>query len=194
MLSLTCLTAIPWAIWSSRGHGSPASWASRRSTPCADAGSGLPALLHREFRLQACDVALDRGYRQHTALALVARQAVPLHDVAVDIDLVPGFGVTDIIDRHVVMLAPEERHRIERLARAQHVARRGLALAFRHHPMLDPDIFFRMRIGPARDIAGGKDAGNAAFEEFIHRDATVEFQAGRFGQGQARTHADADHD
>src|SRR6201995_4075731 len=102
------------------------------------AASGLPALLHRQLRLQAGDVTIDRGDRQHAALALVAQQAVPLHDVAVDIDLVPGLGVADIIDRHVVMLAPEERHRVERLARAQHVARRGLALAFRHHPMLDP--------------------------------------------------------
>ena len=45
------------------------------------------------------------------------------------------------------MLAPEKRHRVERLALPQHIARRGLALAFRHHPMLDPDFALRMGIG-----------------------------------------------
>ena len=64
----------------------------------------------------------------------------PCRDIAVDGDLVPGLGMADIIDRHVVMLAPEKRHRVERLALPQHVACRGLALAFRHHPVLDPDI------------------------------------------------------
>ena len=47
---------------------------------------------------------------QVTALALVFQQAILSRDVAVDHDLIPSLGVTDIIDRHIVVLAPEERH------------------------------------------------------------------------------------
>ena len=51
---------------------------------------------------------------------------------------------------------------------------------------------FGMRIGPARDIAGGVDAGNAGFEIRVHGDAAIERKAGLFGQRQPRPHADAD--
>src|SRR5229473_1780006 len=78
--------------------------------------------------------------------------------------LVPPFGVTDIVDRHVVMLAPEERHRIENLALPQHIARGGLSLTLGHHPMLDPDVLPGVRVGPAGNIACRKNAGNAGFE------------------------------
>src|SRR5258705_38277 len=90
-----------------------------------------------------------------TAWALVLQQTIFRRDVAVDGNLVPCLGVADIIDRHVVVLAPEKWHGVECLALPQHIARGGLALAFGHHPMLDPDILAGMRIGPARDIAGG---------------------------------------
>ena len=63
-----------------------------------------------------------------------------------------------------------------------------------HDPMLDPDILFRLRIGPARDVAGGKDAGRAGFEIRIDGDATIDRQSRLFGQSEARPHADADHD
>ena len=51
-----------------------------------------------------------------------------------------------------------------------------------------------MRIGPARDVAGRIDSGNAGFEKLIHRHAAIDRKAGLFGQRQARPHADADDD
>ena len=51
-----------------------------------------------------------------------------------------------------------------------------------------------MRIGPARDIAGGVDPGNAGFEIGVDGDAAIERKAGLLGQRQPRPHADADHD
>ena len=59
--------------------------------------------------------------------------------------------------------------------------------------MLDADGLAGMRIGPARDIAGGIDAGNAGFAVSIHDDATIDGEAGLLGQRQTRPHADADH-
>src|SRR5437588_315242 len=83
-------------------------------------------------------------------------------------------GMADIVDRHVVMLAPEERHGIEDFALAQHVARGGLALALRHHPMFDADVLAGMRIGPAGDVARRVDATDAGFEIRIHRNAAID--------------------
>ena len=54
--------------------------------------------------------------------------------------------------------------------------------------------FAGMRIGPARDVAGGKDAGDAGFEIGIDGDAAIDRKAGLLGQRQPRPHADADHD
>src|ERR1700738_393068 len=150
-------------------------------------------LLHREFSLKGRASAIDRGDRQHTTGALVFQQAIPGRDVAVDGNLVPLLGMTDIIDRHVIVLAPEKRYRVEDLALPQHIARGGLALAFCHHPMLDPDILPGMRIGPARDIARSIDSGDAGFEECIHRNTAVELEASLFGQRQARPHSYADN-
>src|SRR5580700_2127646 len=92
-------------------------------------------LFHRKLGLEACEIAVDRGDRQQLALASVAQQAIAPGDVAVDGDLVPFLGMADIVDRHVVMLAPEEGYRRKRLTLPQHVARRGLSLALGDHPV-----------------------------------------------------------
>src|SRR4029077_3258209 len=101
---------------------------------------------------------------ERAPLALVAQQAVLGRDVAFDRDFVPTLGMTDIVDRDVVVLAPEERHRDERLAMAEHVARRGLALSFGDHPVLDANGRSAVRVRPARDVSGREDAGRAGFE------------------------------
>src|SRR5258705_10925597 len=72
--------------------------------------------LHRDLGLQAGEIAVDRRDRQHAAVAAVSQQAILRLDVALDRDLVPLLGVAHAIYRHVVMLAPEERHRFESLA------------------------------------------------------------------------------
>ena len=101
--------------------------------------------------------------------------------------------MTDIVDRHVVVLAPEERHRVEALALPEHVARGGLALALGHHPVLDANVLAGVRIGPARDIARGVDAGRRWFRGYaFDDDAAIDREAGLLGQRQARPHADAD--
>ena len=92
------------------------------------------------------------------------------------------------------MLAPEEGHRVERLALSQHVVCGGLSLALRHHPMLDADILTRMRVGPARDIARRVDAGNAGLEISVDDNAAIELEACLLGKCQPRTHPDANHD
>ena len=91
---------------------------------------------------------------------------------------VPLLRVADVVDGDVVVLAPEERHGVEALAPAEDVARRRLALAFGDHPVLDADPIARVRIGPARDVAGGEDAGRAGLEVLVDGDAAVDREAG----------------
>src|SRR5207237_6539292 len=57
------------------------------------------------------------------------------------------------------------------------------------------NVFLRMRIGPARDVTGGIDAGHAGLEIRIYRDAAVGREPGFFGQRKPwlDAHAD-DHD
>ena len=75
--------------------------------------------------------------------------------------------MSDVFDRDVVVLAPEERHRVERFAAPEHVARRDLPLALGDHPVLDSDALSRMRIRPPRDVAGGKDPAGARLEVLV---------------------------
>src|SRR5207253_5665684 len=114
--------------------------------------------------------------------------------VAVDGNLVPFLGVAFVIDRYIVVLAPEKWHRLERFTLAQHVASGGLSLALRHHPMLNPDVFAGVRIGPARDVACSVDSRDARFQISARGDAPIERKAGLFGQRQAWTHANTNDD
>ena len=118
----------------------------------------------------------DRSKRRRVrGPCTVSQQAIPVRDVAFD-GFVPSLGMADIIDRHIVVLAPEEWYRVEDLSLSQHIARGGLALAFRHHPMLDADVFLRVWIGPACYITRSVDSGDAGFEERVYRDAAVDFE------------------
>ena len=67
------------------------------------------------------EIAEDRGDCKCASRALHAHQAVLASDIAFDNEVVPFLGVADIGDRNVVMLAPEERDRMERLAASEHV-------------------------------------------------------------------------
>src|SRR5262245_12029133 len=100
----------------------------------------------------------------------------------------------DIVDWDIVMLAPKEGRSRKRLAAAKHVTRRRLALPFCEHPMLDANVLAGVRVGPARDVAGGEDSGRAGLKVGIHRDTAIDLQASLLGQLGARPHADADDD
>src|SRR5580704_11437766 len=82
-----------------------------------------------------------------------------------------------IVDWHVVVLTPKERHRFEALMRAQHVLRSCLTLALRHNPMLYAELLARVRIGPACHVPGGKDSRSTGFQILIHHNSAVDPQA-----------------
>jgi len=96
--------------------------------------------LQDDLGLKAFDVAENRGDSEHASIKFEPQETVLAGDVAVDRDFVPLLGVTDIVDRNVVMLTPEKRHGGERRAIAEHVERSGLPLTLSHNPVLDADV------------------------------------------------------
>src|SRR5262249_33136787 len=150
--------------------------------------------LHCRFSSEAIDVAEDRGHREHLAVTTVAYQAVARFDVALDVEIVPRLGVPDVVDRHVVVLAPEERNLGKSLLLAENVARCRLTLPLGHDPMLDPQVLAGMGIGPPRDVAGGKDSRHAGFKVFIHCDAAIDLETGARSKLDSRPHPNADDD
>src|SRR5262249_42577514 len=165
--------------------------AGRSRVSCAPDQAGA---FHRRLLLETIDVAEDRGHREHLVVAAITYQAVACFDVALDVEIVPGLGMPDVVDRHVVVLAPEERNLGESLLLAENVARRRLTLPLGHDPMLDPQILAGMGIGPARDVAGGKDSRRTGFKIFVHRDAAIDLETSALGQLDARPHPNAEDD
>ena len=115
--------------------------------------------LELELRTQALKVAPDCRDSKNPAVTAIGRPAVLLLEPPVDLNRVPLFRVADIKDADVIVHAPEERHRIERLAPPEHIACRGLPLTLGDDPVLDPNTFTAVEIGPPRDVAGGEDPG-----------------------------------
>src|SRR5262249_11907430 len=154
----------------------------------------LTSVFHRRLLLEIIDVAEDRGDREHLAVTTITHEAVAQFDVALNIEIVPRHAMPDVVDRHVVMLAPEERNFGKSLPLAENVVRRGLTLPLGHDPMLDPQILAGMGIGPPRDVAGGKDSRHAGFKVFIHRDAAIDLETGALSQLDSRPNPNADDD
>ena len=81
--------------------------------------------------------------------------------------------MADVVNDDIVLLTPKERHSIERLAIAQDVSSRDLALTLGHDPLFDADSFPRVRVGPAGYIAGSEDARRAGFQILVDCNAAV---------------------
>src|SRR5262245_41951314 len=101
--------------------------------------SDLTLSFELDLGLEVRSIAPDRRDRQRPIAALEAHRRVARVERSVHSHRVPALRVSDVTDRHVVVLAPEERHRIEALAPPQHVPRGGLTLTLGDHPVLDAD-------------------------------------------------------
>jgi len=151
---------------------------------------GLPRrALQRQLCFEAFSIAGDGRNGSLRAALDKADGCIPAIQRAIDFHAVPAFGMTNVIDRHLVVLAPEERHGVEGLTPAQHVARGHLTLTLGHDPVLNANPLAGVRIRPARDIARREDSGHAGFEEFVDRNATVHGESGLLRHRRRRLHA-----
>src|SRR5262245_8035787 len=165
----------------------------RLGVPCRRC-SGCALLFHGQFGLEAGDIAVDRGDGQGAPAAPIADQAVLGGNFTIDGDLIPGLCMPDIVDRQVVMLAPEKWHGSKFLAQPQHVEGGGLPLPLGHHPMLDANRAAAIGVGPASNVAGGEDTRRPGLEIAVNQHATVDGDARLLGELQARAHADPGDD
>src|SRR5262249_22193973 len=138
--------------------------------------------------------AKERGGREYFGVATITQEAVACFDVALNVEIVPRLGMPDVVDRHVVMLAPEERNLGKALPLAENVARRRLTLPLGHDPMLDPQMLAAIGIGPPRDVTGGKDSWHTGFKVFIHHNAPIDRETGTLSQLDSRPHPNAGDD
>src|SRR5215813_9216449 len=76
--------------------------------------------------------------------------------------------MTDVVDVQIEVIAPEEWRDRERLACAEDVAGGGLTLTLRYNPVFDTDPA-GARIGPARNVARGKNSGNVRFQKLVYQ-------------------------
>src|SRR5262249_61403763 len=121
------------------------------------------ALLGLDFGAEAVAVARHGRDRDGAALLHEAHRRITAFERPVDLHRVPVLGVAHIPDRHVVVLAPEERHGIEALAASQHVARGDLTLTLGDDPVLDTDSLTGMRIRSAYRVAGREHSSRSGF-------------------------------
>src|SRR5207253_6313624 len=117
----------------------------------------IVAALHRRFDQQAFAIAVDGGDRLYAPALAVGHQAASRGDASDDLERIPPFGMADVVDGHVIVLAPEEGDRAIRLACAQHRLGRMLSLPFGDHPVLNPDGPAAARVGKPRDVIGCPD-------------------------------------
>src|SRR6185312_3614119 len=139
-------------------------------------------------------VSRNRRGSECFAAGAVAYRPVPRVEVAVDLNRIPFFGMTCIADFLVVVAAPEKGDGIELYPLTQNVLCGDLALPLRNNPVLDTNGLAGMRIGPPRNVSRSKDAWDACFEIFVHRDSTVHSQTGRLGKLHQRTHPNSRND
>src|ERR1700733_12186919 len=83
---------------------------------------------HRDLRDETVEVAIDRGHGADFPALAIPNHAVASVNVALDVESVPIAGMSDVIDRDVVVLAPEEGHAVIAIAGAEHGAGSGLSL------------------------------------------------------------------
>src|SRR4029079_19502458 len=126
------------------------------AAPPSLTGRGL--LLHRQLRLQAQTVAEQARQREELSAREIADAGVVFLQAALDDGLVVPGSVADVVERDVVVLAPEERDVPERSADARQRARQRLPLPLGQHPVLDARERSTARLRPARAVADRVDA------------------------------------
>ena len=101
----------------------------------------------------------------------------------------------DVVQRDVVVLAPEEGDRSEWPAgRTEHVARGRLTLALRGDEVLDADELAGAEVRIPGDVSGGENALCARLEVLVHQDSPVDPEPRLLRERGGGADANADDD
>ena len=116
-------------------------------------------MLEGVFGFKALAIAADRCHRQCLAAAKIADRTVPRVETAINVCLIPSFGMSHIGNRKIILFGPEEGDGVEPFMGAENIARGGLPLPLGDHEMFDANGFAGEPVGPARDVARRENAG-----------------------------------
>src|SRR6185437_16239767 len=105
-------------------------------------------------------------------------------EASIDVDRVPLLSMADVVETHIVVLTPEERHSVKLFAAAKNVLCCYLPLAFSNYPVLHANSPAGVRIRPAGDIARGEDSGHAGLQVFVDFDTPINCEPSLLGQSQ----------
>src|SRR6516225_1156586 len=99
--------------------------------------------------------------------------------------------MADVLDGNPELPRPKKWHRIEALTASENVPGGGLSLTLGNDPVFNPNELLGANIGPARDVARGKDARHTRFEVFIHHNASIDLESSLLGEHHRRAHSHA---
>src|SRR5215213_2488477 len=100
--------------------------------------------------------------------------------------------MTDVVDVQIEVIAPEEWRSRESFARAKNITRGSLTLALSYNPMFHADPA-GARIGPARNVARGKNSGHVGLQKFIYQHTVIRRDARLLSKNRIWAHADSNN-
>src|SRR4029077_2892879 len=162
LLSTNSPDAVPKVSWSSNLSGSVFRAAVMMKLQCAE----FLAAFEGQFGFKIFQVATNTRNSSQFIACAKNHTGVFCLQISRYAGAIARAAVTNIANGHIEMIAPEKWRTDERLACAENVARRSLPLPFCHHPVLHTNATCA-RIGPPRDIAGGKDSWDICFQKFV---------------------------
>ena len=83
---------------------------------------------HCGLSLQALEIARDGCDSKSTATFLIGHSTIARIEAPIDLDSFPRLSVTHVVDRHIVVLTPEEWDSIKFLAAAENIPPLGVSL------------------------------------------------------------------
>ena len=167
--------------------------------PAGSAGAEPPLPLEQLVRIPAlqCQLCLEA----HTRIAHARDRAdqvsppeddgaLPVAGIADRVGPVPPDPGADVVDGRVVVTAPEEGNRAERLAGAENAPRGRRSESLGEDPVLDSNALTGPGIGPASEVPGGPHPGHVRPKQLVDEYTPIAGDSRSFGEIGLRPHAD----
>src|SRR4029077_9803529 len=106
--------------------------------------------------------------------------------------VIAAAAMTNVVNVQIEMIAPEEWRDRERFAGAENIARSGLTLALSHNPVFHADPA-GARIGPARNVARGKNSVDVRFQKRVDQHTAVSRDACLVSKTRVWANADSNN-
>ncbi len=138
-------------------------------------------------------MTVDAQRRSNLTAAKIECEEFSRRDVSSEDDFVLPRGVSDVLQRQIVLIRPEERDRGVGLSSSKHRLSRGNTLILGILVMLDPESFLKRWMPPIRDIPGGVNVRYVCPGKLVHHHTVVHRHTRTHEPVDLRLNADADN-